>query len=138
MNMANKKVKKDYFMELKEIKEVRDNPELMMFIDHELELLARKNTGNTQTKTQKENIAVAEMLLKELAKAGKTTITDLMNTSDIVKNYTYETKIDGEIKKVKLTNQKISAIFKQQLDAGKITKTVDKKKSYFAIAEIAE
>jgi hypothetical protein len=133
--MANKKVKKDYFMELKEIKEVRDNPELMMFIDHELELLARKNTGNTQTKTQKENIAVAEMLLEELAKTGKTTITDLMNTSDIVKNYTYETKINGEIKKVKLTNQKISAIFKQQLDAGKITKTVDKKKSYFAIAE---
>lgn len=135
MTMANKKVKRDYFMELKEIKEVRDNPELMMFIDHELELLARKNTGSTQTKTQKENQAVAEMLLEELAKAGKTTITDLMNTSDIVKNYTYETKINGETKKVKLTNQKISAIFKQQLDAGKITKTVDKKKSYFAITE---
>ena len=63
----NKKLtKRDYFAQLKEI--VKDNAELVAFIDHELELIARKNTGNTQTKVQKENIAVAEMLLKELAK----------------------------------------------------------------------
>ena len=124
--MANKKVKRDYFMEIREI--VKDNAELVAFVDHELELLARKNTGNTQTKVQKENIAVAEMLLEELAKAGRTTITDLMNTSEVIQNYTLE---NGN----KLTNQKISAIFKQQLEAGNITKIVEKKKSYFAIAE---
>jgi hypothetical protein len=127
--MANKKVKRDYFMEIREI--VKDNDELLKFVDHELELLARKNTGNTQTKVQKENQAVAEMLLEELAKAGRTTITDLMNTSEAIQNYTLE---NGN----KLTNQKISAIFKQQVDAGNITKTVEKKKSYFAIAKIAE
>ena len=126
MTMANKKVKRDYFMEIREI--VKDNPELVVFVDHELELLARKNTGNTQTKVQKENQAVAEMLLEELAKAGRTTITDLMNTSEVIKNYVLE---NGN----RLSNQKISAIFKQQLEAGNITKTVDKKKSYFAIAE---
>ena len=124
--MANKKVKRDYFMEIREI--VRDNAELVAFVDHELELLARKNTGNTQTKVQKENVAVAEMLLEELAKAGRTTITDLMNTSEVIQNYTLE---NGN----KLTNQKISAIFKQQLEAGNITKIVEKKKSYFAIVE---
>ena len=124
--MANKKVKRDYFMEIREI--VKDNAELVAFVDHELELLARKNTGNTQTKVQKENVAVAEMLLEELAKAGRTTITDLMNTSEVIQNYTLE---NGN----KLTNQKISAIFKQQLEAGNITKIVEKKKSYFAIAE---
>ena len=129
MTMANKKVKRDYFMEIREI--VKDNDELVKFVDHELELLARKNTGNTQTKVQKENQAVAEMLLEELAKAGRTTITDLMNTSEAIQNYTLE---NGN----KLTNQKISAIFKQQVEAGNITKTVDKKKSYFAIVEIAE
>ena len=126
MTMANKKVKRDYFMEIREI--VKDNAELVAFVDHELELLARKNTGNTQTKVQKENVAIAEMLLEELAKAGRTTITDLMNTSEAIQNYTLE---NGN----KLTNQKISAIFKQQVDTGNITKTVDKKKSYFAIAE---
>lgn len=126
MTMANKKVKRDYFMEIREI--VKDNTELVAFIDHELELIARKNTGNTQTKVQKENATVAEMLLEELAKAGKTTITDLMNTSEVIQNYILE---NGN----KLTNQKISAIFKQQVDAGNITKIVEKKKSYFAIAE---
>ena len=126
MTMANKKVKRDYFMEIREI--VKDNAELVAFVDHELELIARKNTGNTQTKVQKENIAVAEMLLKELAKTEKTTITDLMNKSEVIQNYTLE---NGN----KLTNQKISAIFKQQLEAGNITKIVEKKKSYFAIAK---
>ena len=124
--MANKKVKRDYFMEIREI--VKDNTELVAFVDHELELLARKNTGNTQTKVQKENVAIAEMLLEELTKAGRTTITDLMNKSEVIQNYTLE---NGN----KLTNQKISAIFKQQLEAGNITKIVEKKKSYFAIAE---
>ena len=124
--MANKKVKRDYFMEIREI--VKDNAELVAFIDHELELIARKNTGNTQTKVQKENVEIAEMLLKELAKTEKTTITDLMNKSEVIQNYTLE---NGN----KLTNQKISAIFKQQLEAGKITKIVEKKKSYFAIAK---
>lgn len=126
MTMANKKVKRDYFMEIREI--VKDNAELVEFVDHELELLARKNTGNAQTKVQKENVAVAKMLLEELAKAGTTTITDLMNTSEVIKNYTLE---NGN----KLTNQKISAIFTQLLKEGKITRAVEKKRSYFSIAE---
>lgn len=125
--MANKKVKRDYFMEIREI--VKENAELVAFVDHELDLLARKNTGNSQTKTQKENLVIAEMLLEELAKVGKAvTITDLMGASEVIQNYVLE---NGN----KLTNQKISAIFKQQVDAGKVVKTIDKKKSYFAIAE---
>lgn len=125
--MANKKVKRDYFMEIREI--VKENADLVAFVDHELDLLARKNTGNGQTKTQKENLVIAEMLLEELAKVGKPiTITDLMGASEVIQNYVLE---NGN----KLTNQKISAIFKQQVDAGKVIKTVDKKKSYFSIAE---
>lgn len=125
--MANKKVKRDYFMEIREI--VKDNAELVAFVDHELDLLARKNTGNSQTKTQKENLVIAEMLLEELAKVGKAiTITDLMNASEVIQNYVLE---NGH----KLTNQKISAIFKQQVETGKVVKTIDKKKSYFSIAE---
>ena len=69
------------------------------------------------------------MLVEELAKIGKPiTITDLMNTSEIVKNYTLE---NGN----NLTNQKISAIFKQLVESNKIVKVTDKKKSYFSIGE---
>ena len=124
--MANKKVKRDYFMEIREI--VKDNAELVAFVDHELELLAKKASGNTQTKAQKENVAVAEMLLEELAKAGTTTITDLMNSSNVIQNYILE---NGN----KLSNQKISAIFTQLLKEGKITRVVEKKRSYFSISE---
>lgn len=125
--MENKKLtKKDYFAQLREI--VIDRPELVAFIDHEVELLTRKNSGTAQTKTQKENVVIAEMLVAELAKSKKAiTITDLMNTSETVKNYTLE---NGN----KLTNQKISAIFKQLVDTNKIVKVTDKKKSYFSVA----
>ena len=125
--MENKKItKKEYFAQLREI--VIDKPELVAFIDHEVELLTRKNSGTTQTKTQKENEAVMEMLIAELTKVNKpVTITDLMNTSNTIKTYVLE---NGN----PLSNQKISALFKQLVEANKIVKVTDKKKSYFSVA----
>lgn len=127
MEKAKKVTKKEYFAQLREA--VADNPELVAFIDHEVELLNKKNSGNSQTKTQKENAVIAEMLVEELAKAGKPiTITDLMNESEAIQNYVLE---NGN----RLTNQKISAIFKQLGEANRIVKVTDKKKSYFSVAD---
>ena len=127
MEKAKKVTKREYFAQLREV--VADNPELVAFIDHEVELLNKKNSGNSQTKTQKENAVIAEMLVEELAKAGKPiTITDLMNESEAIQNYVLE---NGN----KLTNQKISAIFKQLGEANRIVKVTDKKKSYFSVAD---
>ena len=106
-----------------------DRTDIIDFCNHEIELLSRKNSKSGATKTQKENEIVANMLVGELAKIGKPiTITDLMNTSEIVKGYTLE---NGN----NLTNQKISAIFKQLVESNRIVKVVDKKKSYFSIGE---
>ena len=127
MEKAKKVTKREYFAQLREV--VADNPELVAFIDHEVELLNKKNSGTSQTKTQKENVVIAEMLVEELAKAGKPiTITDLMNESEVIQNYVLE---NGN----KLTNQKISAIFKQLGEANRIVKVTDKKKSYFSVAD---
>lgn len=127
MEKTKKVTKREYFAQLREV--VADNPELVAFIDHEVELLNKKNSGNSQTKTQKENAVIAEMLVEELAKAGKPiTITDLMNESEVIQNYVLE---NGN----KLTNQKISAIFKQLGEANRIVKVTDKKKSYFSVAD---
>ena len=128
--MENKKItKNEYFEMIKKIEEVKNNPELMMFIEHEQELLKRKSSKGGATKTQTENVKVAEMLIAELAKIAKpVTITDLMNTSDIIKEYKLE---NGN----SLSNQTISAILKQQVDAGKVVKVTDKKKSLFSIAK---
>lgn len=124
--MAMKKMtKKEYFAQLKEI--VKDNAELVAFIDHEVELLIRKNGGNSQTKTQKENELVSEMLVNELIKIAKPiTISDLMATSDVVKNYVLE---DGK----SLSNQKISALLNKMVKSERLVKVIDKKKSYFSV-----
>ena len=125
--MEKKLTKKDYFEMIKGV--CADRTDIIDFCNHEIELLTRKNSKSGTTKTQKENEVVAEILIKELAKINKpVTITDLMNTSEIVKNYTLE---NGN----KLTNQKISAIFKQLVENNKIVKVTDKKKSYFSIEE---
>lgn len=125
--MEKRLTKKDYFEMIKGV--CADRADIVDFCNHEIELLSRKNSKSGATKTQKENKIVANMLVEELAKIGKPiTITDLMNTSEIVKGYTLE---NGN----NLTNQKISAIFKQLVENQKIVKIVDKKKSYFSIGE---
>ena len=125
--MEKRLTKKDYFEMIKGV--CADRADIVDFCNHEIELLSRKNSKSGATKTQKENEIVANMLIEELAKIGKPiTITDLMNTSEIVKGYTLE---NGN----NLTNQKISAIFKQLVENQKIVKVVDKKKSYFSIGE---
>ena len=125
--MEKRLTKKDYFEMIKEV--CADRTDIVDFCNHEIELLSRKNSKSGATKTQKENEIVANMLVEELAKVGKPiTITDLMNTSEIVKGYILE---NGN----NLTNQKISAIFKQLVENNKIVKVTDKKKSYFSIGE---
>ena len=37
-----------------------------------------------------------------------------------------------------LTNQKVSALLRQMISEGTVAKTVDKKKSYFSLAEVDE
>ena len=126
--MANKLTKKDYFRMIREV--VIDRPELVAFVDREVELLNKKNArGGGQTKTQKENEVVATMLVEELAKVNAPiTITDLMNASETIANYRLE---NGNA----LSNQKISAIFKQLVENKTLVKVTDKKKSYFSVAE---
>ena len=51
-----------------------------------------------------------------------------MATSEVVKNYVSE---NGN----HLTNQKISALFKQLVESNKVVKVTDKKKSYFSVSE---
>ena len=125
--MEKRLTKKDYFEMIKGV--CADRTDIVDFCNHEIELLSRKNSKSGATKTQKENEIVANMLVEELTKVGKPiTITDLMNTSEIVKGYTLE---NGNI----VTNQKIRAIFIQLVESQRIVKVIDKKKSYFSIGE---
>ena len=122
-----KMTKKEMFEMIKEV--CVDKTDIIDFCNHEIELLNKKNSKTGATKTQKENEKIANMLIEELAKVGKPiSITDLMNTSEVVKNYMLENEKP-------LSNQKISAIFKQLVENKRIVRTQDKKKTYFSIGE---
>ena len=128
--MENKKrTRKVILGEILNIAEVQANEEYVTELNKIITQLEKKNAKGGATKTQKENEIVANMLVEELEKVGKPiTITDLMNTSEVVKEYRLE---NGNA----LSNQKISAIFKQLVESKTLVKVIDKKKSYFSIAE---
>ena len=128
--MENKKrTRKVILGEILNIAEVQANEEYVTELNKIITQLEKKNAKGGATKTQKENEIVANMLVEELEKVGKPiTITDLMNTSEVIKEYRLE---NGNA----LSNQKISAIFKQLVENKTLVKVIDKKKSYFSIAE---
>lgn len=129
--MENKKItKRDYFEIIKGI--CGDNQDIVNFCNHEIELLERKSSKGGSAKNQAQLEEITKMLVEELAKCGTPkTISDLMASSEVIRNYTY---IDGKETK-NLTNQKISAIFKQLVDNKELIKVTEKKKSYFSIAD---
>ena len=122
--MANKMTKKDYFNQLLAIKEVSANENLVGFIKHEIELLAKKSGKSGQTKTQKENEVILKTIVECLA-TDRTpmTITELQGAYTELADF---------------SNQKLSALMKKLVDNGTVTKTIDKKKSYFVLANKVE
>lgn len=132
MEKAKKITKREYFAQLREV--VKDNAELVAFIDHEVELLDRKNSKTSQTKGQKINEQINEVLVQELAKVGTPiTISDLLEKSEVLKGFTYN---EGEEVK-HLSNQKISALLNRLTNGenARVVKVIDKKKSYFSLAD---
>jgi hypothetical protein len=131
--MANKKItKKEVYGEMREIFANMAREDLVTFVDHELELLAKKASGryNGNSKIQKENEVIKGIIFNELQNIGRSvTITELMNESKVIAEYVTE---NGN----KLTNQKISALMKKLVEEDKtVSKMVDKRKTYFFITE---
>lgn len=119
--MANKKTKRDLFLEVREV--VAGNEELVAFVDHELELLDKK-TSTKSTKTNEEQIALMEKIVNALNEIGRSvTISELQKENAEMAEY---------------SNQKLSAMLKKLVDNKQVTKIIDKKKSYFTTAETPE
>ena len=122
--MKNENVKKltkrDLFGQARELAVANDREDLVAFIDHELTLLDKKASASGNSKTQKENLEIIERLYSELANIDRAvTISEFQKESEYAGT---------------LSNQKISALFKKLVDNGRVIKTVDKKKSYFSVA----
>ena len=117
--MAEKKTKRVFFEELRELAE--GNDELIAFIDREIQLLDKKANGKRAQKTNEEHLALMETIKAELARVGRAvTITELQKESETLAEY---------------SNQKLSAMLKKLNDSGEVKKIVDGKKSLFTIPE---
>lgn len=117
--MEKKLTKKEVFGMLLEVKEVASNEIFVEFINHELELLDRKASKSTQTKTQVENENIKYDIMVALQEIDKPmTITDIQKNNEIMATY---------------SNQKLSALLNQLVKEEKVNKIVDKKKSYFTV-----
>lgn len=130
--MENKITKKMRFEELKGIMEGLGKTDLIAFIDHEIELIDRKAESRKAGTSKKavENNALTELVIEELARIGKSTITELLKKSQTLTNYVTE---DGKT----LSNQKISSILKPLYvgDSPKVERTMEKKSVYFRVIE---
>lgn len=128
--MANKKTKKDLYMEMVEIFQELGKGEYVDFCNHQIELLDKKSTGSKGlTKIQKENETIKDIVLEELAKyqgENGITATELLKQSDVLSNYI---TVEGK----NITNQKLSAILKKLVDKKIVSRMIDKKISYFKI-----
>lgn len=93
--------------------------EIVAFAEHEIELLAKKSSTSTKTKTQKENEVFVEQVYEALMEVGKpVTVTELMGASE---------------KTACFSNQKLSALLKKLKDSGRIDKKIEGKKTYFFV-----
>lgn len=105
--------KKEMYAAIKE--KVADNADMVAFIDHEIELLNKKNGAKKPTKTQLANEGFKDVILNSLT--GKMTI------SEINKTYLPD-----------LSAQRVSALVKVLKDEGKVKRTEVKRVAYFELA----
>lgn len=123
--MEKKITKKEMFAQViamaqgKEVTVTAD--ELVAFATHEIELLEKKANSKSKADTEK---AVADSklmsaIVDHLTETGKAlTVSELM---------TEVAELDG------LSNQKVSALMKKLVDADKVVKATDKRKSVFSV-----
>ena len=117
MTTSKKLTKRDHFTALLNLSEVKSNPTLVDFIEHELELLAKKNSA------EKKPTAV------QVANEGiKDAIYDAMQENRL---YTITEIIKEVAECADLTNQRVSALIRQMKDDGKVKRIEEKRKAYF-------
>lgn len=117
MTNTKKPTKRENYNALLKIEAVANNPELVEFIKHEIELLDKKNsTDKKPTATQIANEALKNAILDYMEPTIGYTVTDI---------------IKGVEECSEFSNQKVSALMRALKDEGKVTKTEGKKTLFY-------
>lgn len=116
--MTKKMTKVEMFSAIREA--VSDKPEMVAFIDHEIELISKKASSKKPTKVQELNEKLKE----------------------IIYNYFLECEGHKPIKEIQaeipeladFSNQKITHLLSAMIVEGKLSKEYEKKTPYYSIA----
>lgn len=119
---STKVTKKERFAQLMAIvnaSQVENSAELVAFINHEVELLDKKNSRSGKpTARQMENEKLKATILAIMKRVDKPmTVTQLL----------------VEIDNSELSNQRVSALVTQLKDSGEVIRTVEKKVAYYSL-----
>ena len=112
--------KKEKFEMLKAIPAVQENGMLIEFINHEIELLAKKAAGGEKkmTATQKVNEGVKTTILESMEPGKLYSITDMIKQFDCCMD---------------MSNQRVNALVRQMMPE-KVERVEVKRRAYFVLA----
>lgn len=111
--------KRENYASIREIVEKLGRTDLVEFVDHEVELLNKKNNApKNPTAKQLENEKLKDVILAEMGDKPMT-ITEMQTNISALSE---------------LSNQRVSAIVKQLVEDNSLVRTVVKRKAYFAKA----
>ena len=116
---STKLTKAQKFAMLRAIPAVAENAMLVEFIDHEVELLTKKNSAEKKpTAQQVANAGIATAIIEGMEPNRLYTVTEVIKSIPQCAD---------------LTNQRVSALLRQLVEAGKVKRTEDKRKAYFQV-----
>ena len=112
--------KRERFESLLTLSQVQADPGMVEFINHELELLAKKNSADKKpTAQQTVNEAIKSAIVEAMEPNRLYTVTELQKSVEAC---------------AELSNQRVSALLRQLKDEGAVVRTEDKRKAYFSKA----
>lgn len=102
---------------------IADHPDLVEFVEHEIELLAAKKSTSKPTKTQEENAKIADIVCDILLDEGKHKVGTLIKHKAVL-------AVCPDC-----TSQKMTAIMRTLCEGGRVVRTKEKKDTFFSINE---
>jgi len=125
--MEKKMTQKMQFMNIIEFAQEYGREDIVEFCEERIAVLDRRSANKTLTKTQKENEATKGIIVEVLTELARpVTISEIQEANESL-------QFDKEGKPI--SSQKITALLTQLVNANKIVKVIDKRKSYFSIAD---
>ncbi len=120
-NTSNRKpTKRDHFNALLAIPAVAENADLVAFIEHEVELLDKKNSAERKpTPKQTENVGIKNAIVEWMESGAQ------YLSADVVKGCP---ACEG------LSAQRVSALLSQLVADGTLVRTEDKRKNFYSLA----